>query len=143
MEIDYEKIKWDAATNWEFCGTKENLRTVWNRYWERFGVRVPIDEFAYKRPRKGLAFKVGDVVIYRPPQQAPRYAMVTDPCGGNEYFYIRLANGDSAVVHPSNIPSYVAISDIPDELVALARAVADKSTDPSKCPLEKPACVGD
>lgn len=39
MKIDYGKIDWNAKTNWGFCGTKENLRTVWERNWEYIGVR--------------------------------------------------------------------------------------------------------
>ena len=143
MKIDYGKIIWDAKTNWAFCGTKENLRLVWDRNWDCLGVRVPIEEFAYEKPRKGLAFAKGDVVIYSTPGHAPRYATVTDPVSeSNGYTYIRTANGENFAINPSNIPGCLAIADIPDELIALARAEAGKPVDPSKCPLKKPACMG-
>lgn len=143
MKIDYSKIDWNAKTNWAFCGTKENLRTVWERNWEYIGVRVPIEEFAYEKPRKGLAFAKGDVVIYSTPGHAPRYAIVTEPVNkSNGYTYIRAANREHFAIHPGNLPGFLAIADIPDELIALARAEAGKAVDLSKCPLKKPACVG-
>ena len=142
MKIDYGKINWDAKTNWEFCGTKENLRMVWDRCWECLGVRVPIEEFAYGSPRRGLAFAKGDVVTYSSPNEVPRLATVIDPCNRSTgYFYIRFASGENLPIHPSNVPNYIVIADIPDELVALARAEAGKPLDFSKCPLKKPACA--
>lgn len=145
MKIYYGKINWNADTNWKFCGTKENLRTVWDRCYEYLGVRAPIEEFAYEKPRRGLAFARGDVVTYRAPgsepHQAPRYATVTAPVSNTGYLYIRLADGENVAIHPSNIPTAIAIADVPDELIALARAEAGKPIDLSKCPLKKPACM--
>ena len=141
MKIDYSKINWNASTYWELCGTKENLRIVWDRNWEYFGVRAPIEEFAYERPRRGLAFMDGDIVTYTAPNKAPRYATVTSPCASNGNFCIRFANGEQVEVYPSDIPDCIAIADIPDELVALARAEAGKPIDFSKCPLRNPECI--
>lgn len=145
MKIDYSKINWNAKTNWEFCGTKENLRMVWDRYWDYLGVRVQIEEFAYEKPRRGLAFARGDVVTYKNPGsvQAPKYATVVYPASNdNGFLCIRLADGQEVAVHPDDIPACIAIADIPDELVALARAEAGKPLSLSKCPLKKPACMG-
>ena len=142
MKIDHSKIDWNAKTNWGFFATKENLRIAWDRNWECLGVRVPIEEFAYKKPRKGLAFAKGDVVIYSTPGHAPRYATVTEPVNRNNgYTYIRAANGDHFAIHPGNLSEALKIADIPDELIALARAEAGKTADLSKCPLKKPACM--
>lgn len=142
MKIDYDKIKWDASTYWEFCGTKGNLRIVWDRYKEHFSVQVPIEEFAYGAPHMGLAFARGDIVTYNVPKSAPRYATVTNPASSNGYLYICFANGEDLAVHPSSVSDCLAIADIPDELIALARAEAGKPLDFSKCPLKKPACTG-
>lgn len=143
MKIDYGKINWTASTYWEFCGTKENLRTVWDRCWEYLGVRVPIEEFAYGKPRIGLAFAKGDVVAYTELQGGtPRYASVVEPVDKNNgYTYIRLADGTRVAVHYWNIPTFLRIADVPDELLALARAEAGKPIDLSKCPLKNPACI--
>lgn len=144
MRIDYSKINWNAKTNWEFCGTKENLRMVWDRNWEYLGVRVPIEEFAYEKPRKGLAFARGDVVTYKKPgsNQAPKYATIVYPVSkDNGLLYIRFADGQEVEVHPADIPACIAIADIPEELVALARAEAGKPMNLLKCPLIKPACM--
>lgn len=142
MSIDYSKIRWDAPTYWEFCGTKENLRKVWDNCHENLGIRNPIESFGYEKPIKGLAFTKGDVVTYSAPNEAPRYATVTAPCTCNGNFCILFANGEEVAVHPSDIPTCIAIAGIPDELVALARAEAGKPLDLSKCPLRKPACKG-
>lgn len=143
MKIDYKKIDWSATTNWEFCGTKENLRTVWERNWECIGVRVPIEEFAYEKPRKGLAFAKGDIVTYTVPGMTPKYASVVEPVNkSNAYTYIRLADGTHVAVHPGNLPTFLKIADVPYELVALARAEAGEPVDLTKCPLKKPACMG-
>lgn len=142
MKIDYSKIDWNAKTNWGFCGTKENLRTVWERNWDCFGVRVPIEEFAYQKPRRGLAFAKGDVVTYTAPGESSRYASVVEPVNKNNgYTYIRLADGVHVAVHPGTVPTFLAVADVPDELLALARAEAGKSVDFSKRPLKKPACT--
>ena len=63
-KMDYGKINWNAKTNWQFCGSYENLREIWNRYWNHVGVKVSIEEFGYRIPFRGLAFKKGDVVKY-------------------------------------------------------------------------------
>ena len=143
MKIDYGKIDWDAKTNWAFCGTKENLRIVWERNWECIGVRVPIEEFAYQKPYRGLAFAKGDVVTYTGPGKPPKYASVVEPLNkSNAYTYIRLADGTHIAVHPGDVPVRLKVADVPDELLALARAEAGKPVDLSKCPLKKPACMG-
>ena len=142
MKINYNKINWNASTYWEFCGTKENLRTVFDRCRECSNIQSSIEEFAYNKPRIGFAFAKGDIVTYRAPHMEPRYATVYDNdwgCTGS--LYIRLANGDHISIHPDNIPSFIAIADIPEELVALARAEAGKPIDFSECPLRYPACI--
>ena len=140
-KIDYKKIKWDAATNWEFCGSKKNLREVWNRTWENIGIQVPIEEFGYELPRRGLAYDKGDVVTYTG-QSRPMLAVVDTPVGTDGYFYVRLPDGSKLKIHPNEVAKKVSIADIPEELVALARAEAGKTIDFSKCPLKDPGvCV--
>lgn len=140
-KIDYGKIKWDAATNWEFCGSKENLKEVHARASGHRGVRLSIEEFGYNRPNPGYAYERGDVVTYTEGDR-PMLAVVDTPVNGNGYFYVRVPDGHLLPVHPSNIASRVSIADIPDELMALARAEAGKPIDLSKCPLKNQgACM--
>lgn len=138
-KIDYSKIKWGAATNWEFCGSKENLEEVWNRASMRRGVRTSIEEFGYCKPNPGFAFEKGDVVVYAN-GETTSFAVVDIPFSDNGYFYIRRPDGQQVQVHPRELALKVKIADIPDELVALARAEAGKPLDLSKCPL-KNACM--
>lgn len=139
-KIDYSKIKWDAKTNWEFCGSKENLLEVWNRAGACRGVRIPVEEFGYSKPSPGLAFAKGDVVVYSH-DEVSSLAVVDIPLSDNGYFYIRLPDGHQVQVHPRELAVKVKIAGIPDELMALARAEAGKPVDFSKCPLKKPACT--
>lgn len=136
--IDYGKISWNAKTNWEFCGSYENLREVWNRYWDNFGVRLSIEEFGYKTPYKGLAFKKGDVVTYTQDNGERIFAVVDIPVNAGGYFCILLPDGHQAQIVPGNIPERIAPAEIPDELMTLARAEAvTASVDLSRCPLKK------
>lgn len=141
-KIDYGKIKWDAATNWEFCGSKENLREVWDRASECEGVRLPIEEFGYRKPSPGHAYGKGDIVTFHRTSGTPVIAVVDTPVTGSGYFKVRFADGSMTLVHPSNLNTEVEIADIPEELIALARAEAGKPLDLSKCPLKKAgACM--
>ena len=142
-KIDYEKINWNAKTNWEFCGSYENLREVWNRCYEYIGLWVPIEEFGYKAPYKGIAFKKGDIVRYTPDIGEQALGVVDVPVDGNGWFAIRLDSGRVLKVHPNKLGECVAPAGIPDELMALARAeAATASVDLSKCPLKKAdACM--
>ena len=140
-KIDYSRIKWGAATNWEFCGSKENLKEVWDRASECRGVRTSIEEFGYSKPNPGLAFGKGDVVVYVD-DEITSFAVVDIPLSDNGYFYIRLPDGHQVQVHPRELAVKVKIADIPDELMALARAEAGKPLDLSKCPLKRAgACM--
>ena len=141
-KIDYGKIKWGAATNWEYCGSKENLREVWNRTWEYLGIRVPIEEFGYDVPRLGLIYEKGDVVTYTDGDHS-MFAVVADPVNlDNGYFYVRSASGHRIKIHPGDLAKKVSIADIPDELMAIARMEASKPLDLSKCPHKDPgACM--
>ena len=140
-KIDYEKIKWDATTNWEFCGSKENLREVWERHNRYIGVTYPIEEFGYRRPYRGLAFSKGDVVTYVH-NGVRTYATVEFPVSEYGFLYIRLPDGHQAQIHPDIIGTELIIADIPEELIELARAEAGKPVDFSKCPLKKQgACM--
>lgn len=140
-KIDYSRIKWSAATNWEFCGSKENLKEVWDRASECRGVRTSIEEFGYGKPNPGLAFEKGDVVAYVD-DGTTSFAVVDIPLSDNGYFYIRIPDGHQVQVHPRELAVKVKIADIPDELMALARAEAGKPLDLSKCPLkEAGACM--
>lgn len=135
-KINYGKIKWDAATNWEFCGSKENLKEVWTRASVNQCVRLSIDEFGYNKPLPGHAYEKGDVVTYTG-GDSPMLAVVDIPVHpSNGYFYIRLPNGNRETVHPRAIANLVSIADIPEELMALARAEAGRPFDLSKCPLK-------
>ena len=136
-KIDYSKIKWDAATNWEFCGSKENLKEVWRRASEHRGVKLAIEEFGYSKPIKGYAFEKGDVVTYTGGDR-PMLAIVDIPVSGNGYFCIRIPDGHQLMVHPNVISRHVSIADIPEELIMLARAEAGKPLDLSRCPLKDP-----
>lgn len=139
--INYGKIKWDAATNWEFCGSKENLKEVHARASGHRGVRLSIEEFGYNRPNPGYAYEKGDIVTYTG-GDCPMLAVVDIPVGSNGYFYARLPDGTKFQVHPRELADLVSIADIPDELMALARAEAGKPIDFSKCPLKDPgACM--
>ena len=142
-KMDYGKINWNAKTNWQFCGSYENLREIWNRYWNHVGVRISIEEFGYKHPRRGLAFEKGDVVKYTYDSGEQVFAVVDDPLSDGGYFYIILPDGHQAQVVPNNIPERVAPAGIPDELMTLARAeAAAASVDLSRCPLKKAgACM--
>ena len=141
-KIDYSKIKWNAATNWEFCGSNENLKEVWNRASECRGVRLPIEEFGYSKPTPGYAYEKGDVVTYTGGDH-PMLAVVDAPVNPNNgYFCVRQSNGCWLQIHPRNLASQVSMADIPEELVRLARAEAGKPLDYSKCPLKNPgACM--
>lgn len=137
-KIDYSKIKWNAATNWEFCGSKENLEEVWKR---ASGRRISIEEFGYNKPTPGYAYERGDVVTYIG-DDSPMFAVVEIPVSSSGYLYVRLPDGHQLQVHPRDLASQVSIADIPDELMALARAEAGKPLDFSKCPLKDPgACM--
>ena len=142
-KIDYSRIKWDAATNWEFCGSKENLKEVWDRASKRRGVRISVEEFGYSKPNPGLAFEKGDVVVYVDDEtKFKMFAVVDVPLRDKGYFYIRLPDGHQLQLHPREIAVKVKIAAIPDELMALARAEAAKPLDLSKCPLkEAGACM--
>ena len=140
-KIDYGKIRWDATTNWEFCGSKENLREVWERHNRYIGVTFPIEEFGYRRPHRGLAFSKGDVVTYVH-NGARTYATVEIPVSEYGYIYIRLPDGHQAKICYNQIGTELTIADIPEELIVLARAEAGKPVDFSKCPLKKQgACM--
>lgn len=134
-KIDYSKIKWDAKTNWEFCGSKENLKEVWNRASECRGVRLSIEEFGYGKPNPGHAYEKGDIVTYTG-DELPVLAVVETPVTGAGYFIVKTSDGSLLRIHPSNIADQVSIADIPEELVMLARAEAGKPLDLSKCPLK-------
>lgn len=140
-KIDYSRIKWDAATNWEFCGSKENLKEVHARASGHQGVRLSIEEFGYNRPNPGYAYEKGDIVTYTGDDR-PRLAVVDIPVGSNGYFYARLPDGTKIKLHPRELVDLVSIADVPDELMALARAEAGKPIDFSKCPLKNQgACM--
>lgn len=136
-KIDYSKIKWGAATNWEFCGSKENLKEVWRRASEHRGVKLAIEEFGYSKPLKGYAFEKGDVVTYTGGDR-PMLAVVDIPVSGNGYFYVRSSDGHQLMIHPNDLSRHVSIADIPEELIMLARAEAGKPLDLSRCPLKDP-----
>lgn len=141
-KIDYEKLNWEAKTNWEFCGSYENLREVWNRTWEYIGIRVPIEEFGYKFPYKGLAFKKGDIVKYTSDDGEQSLAVVDTPVSSGCWFVIRLSSGKKLSIAPGQVHKRIAPAGIPEELMALARAEAGKPIDLSKCPLkEAGACM--
>lgn len=140
-KINYEKIKWGAATNWEFCGSEKNLKEVFDRYYRACGVKFSMEEFGYMRPNPGLAFDKGDVVVYTD-GEFTSFAVVDIPLSDNGYFYIRIPDGHQVKIHPRNIAVNVKVADIPDELMALARAEAGKPLDLSKCPLkDQGACM--
>lgn len=141
-KIDYGKIKWDAATNWEFCGSKENIKEIRDRYYKAVGIGYSVEEFGYRKPCPGLAFDKGDVVVYTDGEFSS-FAAVDIPLSSKTgYFYIRIPDGRQLQVHPREIAVKVKIADIPDELMALARAEAGKPIDLSKCPLKDPgACM--
>jgi hypothetical protein len=134
-KIDYSKIKWGASTNWEFCGSKENLKEVHRRASGHRGVRLSIEEFGYNRPDPGYAYEKGDVVNYNRGDNT-MFAVVDTPVGSDGHFYVRVPEGHRVVIHPNDIVNKVTIADIPDELMALARAEAGKPIDFSKCPLK-------
>lgn len=141
-KINYGKIKWDAATYWEFCGSKENLKEVHARASGHCGVlRLSIEEFGYNRPNPGYAYEKGDIVTYTG-GDCPMLAVVDIPVSSNGYFYARLPDGQQFQVHPRELADLVSIADIPDELMALARAEAGKPLDLSRCPLkDQGACM--
>lgn len=140
-KIDYNKIKWGAATNWEFCGSEANLREVWNRASESRGERIPIEEFGYCKPTPGHAYEKGDIVTCTG-GDSPILAVVDIPVHSNGYLYVRTPDGSRVAIHPRNLRSQVSIADIPDELMALARAEAGKPLDLSRCPLKNQgACM--
>lgn len=140
-KINYGKIKWGAATNWEFCGSKENLKEVWDRASKGRGIRLSIEEFGYDKPTPGYAYEKGDIVTYTENDRT-MLAVVDAPVSSNGYFYVRLPDGHKLRVHPGELASKLSIADIPDELMALARAEAGKPLDLSKCPLKNQgACM--
>lgn len=142
-KMDYGKIDWKATTNWQFCGSYENLREVWNRYRSHVGVEVSIEELGYRLPFRGFAFEKGDVVKYTCDSGEQVFAVVDNPLGSGGYFYIILPDGHQAKIAPSNVPERIAPAGIPNELMALARAeTAAASVDLSRCPLKKAgACM--
>ena len=140
-KIDYGKIKWRATTNWEFCGSMGNLREVWNRASEHYGVRRSIEEFGYSKPNPGYAYEKGDVVTYTNGDYTT-LAVVDTPVSSNGYLYVRVPDGHLYQILPLDVADMVSIADIPDELMALARAEARNPLDLSKCPLKDPgACM--
>lgn len=140
-KIDYSKIRWGASTNWDFCGSKENLKEVHRRASGHRDVRLPIEEFGYDKPNPGYAYEKGDVVTYTG-YDRPMFAVVDIPVSSTGYLYVRLSDGSRIAIHPRNLGVQVSIADIPVELMALARAEAGKPIDFSKCPLkEAGACM--
>lgn len=141
-KIDYSELKWDADTNWEFCGSEKNLKEVWRRASEHRGVRLPIEEFGYDRPIRGYAYEKGDIVTHVGEDGRPTLAVVDAPVNSNGYFCARRSDGQRILIHPANLGSLVSMADIPEELMALARVEAGKPLDFSKCPLKDPgACM--
>lgn len=140
-KIDYSKIKWNATTNWEFCGSKENLKEVHRRASGHRGVRLSIEEFGYCKPVPGYVFEKGDVVTCTG-FDCPMLAVVENPVSSTGHLYVRVSDGSRYAINPRHIGSTVLIANIPDELMALARAEAGKPIDLSKCPLKNPgACM--
>lgn len=140
-KIDYSKTKWNATTNWEFCGSKENLKVIHGRHYRVTGIHRSVEEFGYRKPCPGLAFDKGDVVVYTDGENTS-FAVVDIPLSDSGYFYIRIPDGHQLQVHPSELAVKVKIAGIPDELMALARMEAGKPIDFSKCPLKDPgACM--
>lgn len=69
-------------------------------------------------------------------------AVVDIPVSARGHLYVRFPDGQQLQVYPRDIASMVSIADIPDELMALARAEAGKPLDLSKCPLkDQGACM--
>lgn len=135
-KIGYSRIKWGATTNWEFCGSKENLLEVCRRASEHRGARIPIEEFGYSKPNPVHAYKTGDVVSCTV-NGHQTLSVVEIPAATDEWFYVRLPNGHWLRFSPIEIASKVSIADVPEELVMLARAEAGMPIDPSKCPLKE------
>ena len=134
-KINYSKIRWDAKTNWEFCGSKENLRETCDRHYRICGVRYPVEEFGYLTPLRQLAYDVGDIVMFHG-SSTNVLAVVVTPITDTGYFKLKFADGSTMLIHPNELNAKVEIANIPDELVALARAEANKPLDLSKCPLK-------
>lgn len=140
-KIDYSKIKWDAATNWEFCGSMDNLKEVHRRASGHRGVRLSIEEFGYNKPNPGYAYEKGDIVSYTEGDRT-MLAVVDIPVYHNGQFYARLADGQRLHVNPNDLGDLVSIANIQDELMALARVEAGKPLDFSKCSLkDQGACM--
>lgn len=139
-KIDYKSIRWNAATNWEFCGTLQNMKEMLDRRYARTGVRCPLD-FGYEKADHTLAFDMKDVVIYHEAGDRcdGKFATVYAYSGGS--LWILFADGETRAVRPDKIAQSLSIAPIPAELMELARAEAG-SVDISKCPLKNEvACM--
>lgn len=137
--MDYTKIKWNAHTFWEFCGSHENLKLVREHYYRCHGIAVPIEELGYRFPYNGYAYRDGDIVTYKHGNGEMFYAVVVKPysieCGFGA-LVIKLYNGTTLHVQDKDVPTTIAIAKVPAELIALARVEAGKAPITEKCPLK-------
>lgn len=147
-KIAYDDIRWNARTNWEFWNGANNILEAYRRS-PVYDGRPTLAVFGYREPDAVAAFAVGDVVVYRAKGSqhdgkfAAVYKISLDTDLVSLKMWIKFANGETiGVRHSDIVKGTVAPAEIPDELVALARAEAGKPIDFSKCPLKKPgACM--
>lgn len=143
-KINYRAIRWGAGTYGEFCGSAANLDEMYNRvckYPKHDSMRLA--DFVYRKADPVFAYAKGDVVMTT--GSSGRFATVTGRITEDDfrrYLEIRFSDGSVTTVGSDKVWASLTPADIPDELIALARAEAGKTPDLSKCPLKRQgACM--
>ena len=127
-KINYRAIVWDAGTYGEFCGSPANLNEMFDRVGKYPGHRgMRLADFVYKVADPVFAYAKGDVVttVWNP----SRFATVTGKITEDDfrrYLEIQFADGTVTTVGSDKVAESIAPADIPEELIALARAEAEK-----------------
>lgn len=142
-KINYKAIRWGAGTYGEFCGSAANLREMYGRVCKYPGFAgMTMSDFVYRKADPVFAYEKGDVVTTT--GNPKRFATVTGKITKDDfrrYLEIQFSDGSVTTVGSDEVAASLAPADIPDELVALARAEAGKAPDLSKCPLKNPSCM--
>lgn len=143
-KINYKAIRWNAETYGEFCGSAANLVEIHDRVCKHPGfIGVSLANFVYWKADPVFAYAKGDIV--KTTGSSGRFATVTGRITEDDfrrYLEIQFSDGSVTTVGSNKVWASLMPADIPDVLIALARAEAGKTPDLSKCPLKRQgACM--